>query len=766
MTPDLVPAAWLAALAGALALAGLAARAASRSSPPPAEEPTVRWGVRFPHGASFPAAEAAEWFAALAPRLVPGGPVPWCELRGEGGRVSLLVGAPRSWEGFLRAQLAARFPEAWLEELSDAPAFGLAAAVALGLEGPEVLPLRVPAPHSADPLLSVAAALTGAGPAGVRLRLAPPPPDWQRWAPAALAALQAGLPMPPHGWRFRLLRLRAFFPATSAPATTGLPHGPEVAGARAKAAAPPFSVGLAAWASGATPEEAARRAVALAAQLGVAFHEPLGNALVPAGVARAIASPESLGPLPAFVLSAAELGGLFHVPAAGHPLLPGEASRIVPAPAETLAARPPSEGPETVLGEAWAGGNPVPFGLTAAERRQHLYVVGKTGTGKSTLLAGVARQDLEAGRGLALVDPHGDLAERVLGLVPPARWEEVVYLDPADRDWPVGLNLLHAASPQERLLVASGVVGAFKKRWGDSWGPRLEHFLRYAVLLLLEDPAPSLAALPRVLTDGTYRHRLLERTADPLLRGFFREEFERADPRWRAEAVAPILNKVGQFLASPTVRHIVGQRGPGVPLARVMDEGLVLVANLSTGRIGEDGSALIGGLLVAGLQLAALRRAERPEGERRDFALLVDEFQRFENEAFAQILSEARKYRLSLVLSHQYLGQLSPETADAVLGNTGSLAAFRVGAPDAARLARELAPAFGPEDLVNLPDFRFAARVYRAGETVPAFSARTLPPPLPIGDAALVIEASRRRWARPRAAVETEIADLWEGRAD
>lgn len=498
----------------------------------------------------------------------------------------------------------------------------------------------------------------------------------------------------------------------------------------------------------------------------MAFREPLGNTLVPAGVARAIASPESLGPLPALTLSAAELGGLFHVPAAGHLLLPGEASRIVPAPAEALVSRPPSEGPETVLGEAWAGGNPVPFGLTAAERRQHLYVVGKTGTGKSTLLAGVARQDLEAGRGLALVDPHGDLAERVLGLVPPARREGVVYLDPADRDWPVGLNLLHAASPRERLLVASGVVGAFKKLWGDSWGPRLEHFLRYAVLLLLEDPAPSLAALPRVLADGSYRHRLLARTADSLLRGFFMEEFERADPRWRAEAVAPILNKVGQFLASPTVRHIVGQRGPGVPLARVMDEGLVLVANLSTGRIGEDGSALIGGLLVAGLQLAALRRAERPEGERRDFALLVDEFQRFENEAFAQILSEARKYRLSLVLSHQYLGQFSPETADAVLGNAGSLAAFRVGAPDATRLARELAPAFGPEDLVNLPDFRFAARVHRAGETVPAFSARTLPPPLPAGDAARVVEASRRRWARPRAAVETEVAGLWEGRAD
>jgi DNA helicase HerA-like ATPase len=464
-------------------------------------------------------------------------------------------------------------------------------------------------------------------------------------------------------------------------------------------------------------------------------------------------------------LSAAELGGLFHVPADPSPLLRAEASRVAPAPPEALSPRGADEGAVTVLGEAWAGGEVVPFGLSQAERRQHLYVVGKTGTGKSTLLANLVRQDLEAGRGFALLDPHGDLAERALALVPPGREGSIAYLDPADRDWPVGLNPLHAAAPRERPLVASGVVGAFKKLWGDSWGPRLEHFLRNAVLLLLEDDEPTLAALPRVLADAGYRRRLLARAADPLLRGFFLDEFEAADARWRAEAIAPILNKVGQFLASPLVRHVVGQKGPGLPLGEAMDEGLAVVANLSAGRIGEDGSALVGGLLVAGLQLAAMRRAERPEGERRDFALVVDEFQRFDNEAFAQILSEARKYRLSLVLSHQYLGQLSPGTADAVTGNAGSLAAFRMGAPDAARLARELAPEFGPGDLVNLPDFRFVAQVRRSGEAVPAFSARTLPPPSPSGSPAAVVEASRQRWARPRAEVETEIADLWEGRS-
>jgi len=758
MAPDL-----LAALAAALVAAVLALVARTGRPRTESTEPFGRWVVRFPRGAAFPAADAAEWFAALLPWLGPAGPGPWFELRADRDRAELALGAPRSWEGSLRAHLAARFPAARLEAVPEPEPRGPVFAVPMAAEKPDVLPLRVPGVVGPDPLPGLAAALAGPFPAGVRATLAFPPADWKQWAPFALAALRQGVRPPPRGWRFRLLLLWDLALGGALPWAAPA-RGPDLANARRKASAPVFAARIAAWAEAPTGEEASRRAATVAAHLGAAFRDPLGNALAPAGPPRPARSPGDLGPLPLVVLSAAELGSLFHVPAGDSRLLPGEASRVAPLPPESLAGRAPDEGPETVLGEAWADGAAVHFGVTQAERRQHLYVVGKTGTGKSTLLANLVRQDLEAGRGFALVDPHGDLAERALGLVPPSRAEGVAYLDPADRDWPVGLNLLHAAAPGERPLVASGVVGAFKKLWGDSWGPRLEHFLRNAVLLLLEDDEPSLAALPRVFADAGYRQRLLGRSTDPLLRGFFLDEYERADPRWRTEAVAPILNKVGQFLSSPTVRHVVGQKGPGLPLGRAMDEGLAVVANLSAGRIGEDGSALIGGLLVAGLQLAAMRRAERPEAERRDFALVVDEFQRFENEAFAQILSEARKYRLSLVLSHQYLGQLSRETAEAVIGNAGSLAAFRVGAPDAARLARELAPAFGAEDLVNLPDFRFAARVRRGGETVPAFSARTLPPPAPEGDPAAVVAASRRRWARPRAEVETEIADLWEGR--
>jgi hypothetical protein len=252
---------------------------------------------------------------------------------------------------------------------------------------------------------------------------------------------------------------------------------------------------------------------------------------------------------------------------------------------------------------------------------------------------------------------------------------------------------------------------------------------------------------------------------DPVVRNFFLQEYESYDPRWRAEAAAPVLTRVGAFLASPLVRNVVGAPGPGLDLRDLLDRGGILVANLSTGKIGEDNAALLGGLLVARLQLAAMARADQAEGERRDFCLLVDEFQHFAGEAFLTILSEARKYHLSLVLSHQYLDQVPERVSDAVFGNVGSLAVFRVGQGDTGRLVREMAPQFDGEDLVHLPDYRFCARLAREGGPLPAFSARTVPLTFRAGEAAPLREESRRRWGRARAEVELELADVWEGRA-
>lgn len=757
-------------LATGLALLSLALRR------PRATAARCTWRVVLPRDPRFSPAQAAAWFGSLAPLLAAGEPRPSIELRGAGGELEVRLSAPAAWERPLRSQLSAWFPGARLEALparkvgtGECPT----AALSMRLERPELYPVRLAAPAAAsaapDPLLSVYGLLSNSElPAGFRLAWGPAPRDWSTWAPAALAALQAGLPPPPRGAAFWLVEGLQRLTGNTPPAANSRPHSASHArltGVLTKVQEPVFAVSLQVFAAGAEAADALQQCRALAEQLRTAFRDPLGNAFAPAGspVLESALHQERWG-RGAIVLSAAELAALFHVPAPDHPLVPGERSRRVPPPPDLDRVEASKAGPVTCLGEALYPERAVPFGLGLAERRQHTYVVGKTGTGKSTLIATLLRQDLEQGRGVGLIDPHGDLAELALGLVPPARAAEVLYFNPADAGHPVGFNPLAVRVPEQLPLVASGVVSAFKKLFGESWGPRLEHFLRNSVLALLETPSPSLLLLPRLLTDPRFRAGVLRHVRDPLLRTFFLEEYERYEPRWRMEAISPILNKVGQFLSSPVVRHVVGQQGPGFDLRHLMDRGGILIANLASGRIGEDNTALLGALLVSAFQLAAMSRADLPEAERRDFGLCVDEFQHFATEAFAQVLSEARKYRLSLTLSHQYLDQLPPGISGAVFGNAASLCVFRVGAGDTARLARELAPVFDAQDLVHLPNHHFCARITRGGEVVPPFSARTVPLPETHRDPAPLLAASRARWSRPRAEVELEIGDLWEGR--
>jgi len=736
-----------------------------RGRRPPAR-PLLSWRLRFPSNASFPVEAAAAWLSALRPLLAAETEVVALEISSAEEGIAWHLAVSEGRVDALRGQLAAWFPDARLERQPARRLSGTSAEVPLLPAKADLWPLRIPTAREPDPILGVLAGLSGSSVAGVRLLVGPPPDDWASWAPAALSAIQEGRPLPPRGALFRLWQTYRLFQAGPAPRGGRPLLRPEVGRELArKAQGPVLSVRIAAWAAGSSSEAALSRARELAGQVAAASAHPAGNSLLP-GRGRLLASPAGVGEsAPCAVLSGAEIASLFHVPNSAHPLVTSESSRRVPPPPELLRPRPADAGPETVLGEALAPEGPVPFGLAAAERRQHLYVVGKTGTGKSTLLAGIARQDLEAGRGLALLDPHGDLALRVLSLVPPERYPDVVYLDPADPDAVVPLNPLAHGDPSLRPLVASGVIGAFRKLFADSWGPRLEHLLRHALLLLLETPDPSLAQLPLLLTDRAYRRSLVGFARDPVVRGFFEGEFEAYEGRFRSEAVAPVLNKLGAALASPTVRHVVGGRAPGLDLRSLMDRRGVLVANLSMGRIGEDSSALLGGLLVAGLQLAAMSRADVAEEDRPDFALLADEFQHVAGDAFLGILSEARKYRLSLVIAHQYLDQVPEPVSRAVFGNVGALAVFRAGHADASRLARELSPAFAAEDLVALPGYRFCARLHRDGVTLPAFSARTILLPGGGSAPAELTEMARERWSRPRAAVESEIADLWEGRA-
>ena len=467
-----------------------------------------------------------------------------------------------------------------------------------------------------------------------------------------------------------------------------------------------------------------------------------------------------------FLLSCEELATLWHPPTVTVrvPTVLAVGSRELEPPVTLSLARNEPEIAE--LGRIAFRQERGVFGIRLEDRRRHLAVIGKTGMGKTTLLQRLIVSDIVAGRGLAVIDPHGDLAESILDCIPPRRTNEVIAFDAGDRDYPLSFNPLSCPDVNQRPLVASGIVSSFKKLYGDSWGPRLEHILRNGLLALLEIPSTSLLSLQRLLSDGSYRKSIVDRLGDPVVRAFWQHEFASWKPQYQVEAVAPIQNKLGQFLAHPILRAILGQARSRLDLRRAMDEGQVLVANLSKGKIGEDGSTLLGSLLVTSLQLAAMSRADQPEADRRDFFLYVDEFQNFATDSFATILSEARKYRLSFVLANQYLAQMEESTAAALFGNVGSLLAFQVGADDAETLAAQLGEDLTPRDLLSLPRFRAYARLLIDGMPSRPFSLETLPPPKPPRHGArgqLVRRASRHRYTRPARHVEAEIAASFLG---
>ncbi|MFC1700660.1 type IV secretion system DNA-binding domain-containing protein [Patescibacteria group bacterium] len=404
------------------------------------------------------------------------------------------------------------------------------------------------------------------------------------------------------------------------------------------------------------------------------------------------------------------------------------------------------------------------FGIKTDDRRRHMYVIGKTGTGKTTLLENMVIQDIQDGKGVGIVDPHGEFAEKMLNFVPKDRIDDVIYFNPADLDFPIAFNFIEKVDVEHRHLVASGLVGVFKKTWAESWGPRLEYVLRNAILALLEYPGSTLLGIMRMLTDKAYRKKIIENIHDPVVKAFWTEEFAKYPDRFMAEAVAPIQNKVGQFLTSPLIRNIVGQTKSAIDIRKAMDEQKILIMNLSKGLIGEDTSNLLGAMLITRIQLAAMSRVDIQEEDRKDFYLYVDEFQNFATEAFATILSEARKYRLDLVLAHQYIAQMVDEVRDAVLGNVGTMACFRIGANDAEYLEKEFFPEFNTQDLVNLDFAHIYLKLMIDGMASRPFSATTLPPMPKLEKSCRdkIIENSRKRYSTNRQEIEKDIAE-WSG---
>lgn len=373
----------------------------------------------------------------------------------------------------------------------------------------------------------------------------------------------------------------------------------------------------------------------------------------------------------------------------------------------------------------WRGEGKV-FGIRQADRRHHMYVIGKTGTGKTTMLKTMIRQDIAAGRGVAVFDPHGDMVEELSAAIPKERQGDLLYFNVPDPTLTLGYNPLANVPRTKRSLAASGMLEAFKKMWADSWGPRLEHLLRNALLALVERPDSTLEDVLRLLENPIYRRRVVERVANRRVRDVWLREFEGYPPRLRGEAIAPIQNKVGAFLADPIVRAILTERQQRLDLRRVMDDEKILLVNLAKGKIGEDSASLLGALLVSGIEVAALSRADQPEEARRDFHVYLDEFQSFTTLSLASMLSELRKYRVSLVLAHQYLTQLDEPIHDAILGNAGTIVAFRVGLGDAEILEREFWPEFRRSDLVALPNYEIYLRLMIDGRVSRGFSGSSL----------------------------------------
>ena len=467
-----------------------------------------------------------------------------------------------------------------------------------------------------------------------------------------------------------------------------------------------------------------------------------------------------------FILNIEELASVFHLP---HTNV--ETPNIVWASAKT--AEPPSKLPVltgndanddqiSAFGVTNFRGISHQFGMLRYDRSRHVYIIGQTGAGKSGLLELFALSDIFHNQGYAIIDPHGDFAINNMKFIPGSRLNDVIYFNPADTAYPLGFNPLEVTNPNQKTNISSEVIGVLRRMFGDSWGPRLEYILRYTILALLDRPETTMLDITRMLTDKEFRKETLGYCRDTVVLQFWNVEFASWNDKFVAEAIAPVLNKVGAFTANPIIRNIIGQPKSTFNIRQIMDEGKILIVNLSKGLIGEDNAAILGSFLVTKIQLAAMSRSDIPDvRDRRPFYLYVDEFQNFATDSFATILSEARKYGLNLTVANQYISQMSETVRDAVFGNVGTMISFRVSADDAPILAKQFEPNFESIDLLQMHNRNFVINMVIGGEKTPAFSARSLElPPSQADNTPHIIEHSRRMYSKSREDVEREISDI------
>lgn len=693
-------------------------------------------------------------------------------------RIGFYVGVPSYLVDFVEEQIYAQYPTVQIYKVEDysknAPTQAQSvAATELKLTAHDALPIKTFQSFEVDPLAAITATLAKFEEneeAWIQLVVKPASSNWHRRSERYISGVRGQANPGPLGM------LSALWSPPNSDSGNGAPKLTEYQQARASGAEDKshklgFEISLRiVYRGSVAPSQASLRLQSIIAsykQFNTTYLNGFQQGRINTGDSAIIDryTQRVLCRRP-MIMNIEEIASLYHLP---HTNV--ETPYILWASSQT--AEPPANlplvselSPSQVSPAALANfrGHNTAFGFPVSDRGRHLYILGQTGVGKSGLLELLTIADIDNSRGFAVIDPHGDYAVNILKRIPEEQMKDVVYFNPADVDYPIAFNPMEVTDPKLRSHTASELIGVLKKMF-ESWGPRLEYILRYCLLALLEYPDATMLDITRILTDKSFRKQVMEHVKDPVVRNFWTVEFVTWNDRFAAEAVAPVLNKVGAFTANPLVRNIIGQPKSSFNIRQIMDERKILIVNLNRGLVGEDNAALLGALMVTKIQLAAMSRADTPTNERQPFNLYVDEFQHFATDSFATILSEARKYGLNLTVANQYIAQMSQEVKDAVFGNVGSMVAFRMGADDARSMQRYFEPKFTEYDLVHMHNRHAVVNMTIDGEKSPAFSAITLDlPPQTLDISDKIIASSRSLYASKQEVTTSDI-DLRYGAA-
>lgn len=682
-------------------------------------------------------------------------------------RIGFYVCVPRYLKDFVEEQIYAQYPVVQISEVADYSLSGpethtYTLSTEMRLSANPALPIKTFQSFEVDPLAAITATLAkfeAGEEAWIQLIVQPAPTSWHKKSERYISSLRGGASGS---------MLSALWKAPSEQGQAAKLTEYEQAranGAEDKSHKLAFESTLRIiYRGGSSPSQASLRLQSIIAsykQFNTTYmngFEQSKTTASPIMLAKYNARQLATRPL---LLNIEEVATLYHLPhtSVETPFILWASSQTAEPPANLPTVADSHPGTISPIAQANFRGHNTVFGLPRSDRGRHMYIIGQTGVGKSGMLELLTISDIFSPYGFAVIDPHGDYALNILRRIPPERAKDVIYFNPADVDFPIAFNPMEVTDPKLRTHTASELIGVLKRMF-DSWGPRLEYILRYSLLALLEYPEATMLDITRILTDKKFRNDVLQHVSDPVVRNFWTVEFASWNDKFAAEAVAPVLNKVGAFTANPLVRNIIGQPKSSFNIRQIMDERKILIVNLSRGLVGEDNASLLGALLVTKIQLAAMSRADIPAAEREPFYLYVDEFQNFATDSFATILSEARKYALNLTVANQYIAQMTQEVKDAVFGNVGSIIAFRMGADDARSMQRYFEPKFEEYDLVHMHNRHFVINMTIGGEKSPAFSAISLDlPDQQTDETANIIQLSRAQYSLERRTVEQYIQE-------